>query len=242
MNLTERQRQLLEAIINEFFETAQAVGSLRLSDKYNLGVSPATLRSEMARLVSEGYLSKEHTSSGRIPTTLGIRYFLDELLEEESLNTLQEIKTREKIYQRRFDQNRFIKEAVKALSELSNQVAVAYVNDSVYISGLCQLLSMPEFEEIKHLRDIINILESENILISIFSKFSKESGITVLIGDEHGVVSLKKCSLVFAPFNYFRGKKGYIGVLGPYRMDYSHVIPSVRSVTEFMDHAISGWQ
>ena len=108
MSITERQREILKRIISEFMRTAQAVGSVTLSEKHNLGISPATLRAEMARLVKQGYLSKPHSSSGRIPTTMGIRFFLDDILREEELDSLKKTEIKEKIFQKRFKRSKFI--------------------------------------------------------------------------------------------------------------------------------------
>ena len=74
MPLTKRQKAILAKIIREFMKEGEPIGSVMLSDKYDLGISPATLRSEMAKLAKEGYLYKVHSYSGRIPTTLGFRY------------------------------------------------------------------------------------------------------------------------------------------------------------------------
>lgn len=78
--LTARQRLLLKLIVEEFINTAQAVGSLSISDKYGLDVSPATIRNEMAHLADLGLVDKNHASSGRVPTASAIKWFRDEML------------------------------------------------------------------------------------------------------------------------------------------------------------------
>jgi len=80
--MTPRQVKLLHAIIDDFINNATAVGSLSLTHRYNLGVSPATIRNEMSDLVEQGYLEKPHSSSGRIPTNMAYRYFIREILRE----------------------------------------------------------------------------------------------------------------------------------------------------------------
>ena len=69
--LTERQVQLLKAIVEEYVATAEPVGSKALVEKYKLDISPATVRNEMAAMTQEGYLEQPHTSAGRIPAPLG---------------------------------------------------------------------------------------------------------------------------------------------------------------------------
>ena len=85
-NLTTRQIQILKAIIEEYIETAAPVGSEMLDKKYNLGISPATIRNEMVRLTSLGYLKQPHTSAGRIPTSMGMKFYVDQLMEEKALS------------------------------------------------------------------------------------------------------------------------------------------------------------
>ncbi|HLT57715.1 MAG TPA: heat-inducible transcriptional repressor HrcA [Limnochordales bacterium] len=78
--LDERKRRVLHALTEDYIQTAEPVGSRNLARKYNLGVSPATIRNEMADLEDEGYLHQPHTSAGRIPSDKGYRYYVDELM------------------------------------------------------------------------------------------------------------------------------------------------------------------
>lgn len=81
--LTERRQQLLQYIIDEYVRSAQPVASNTLVEKYNLPLSSATIRNEMARLEEEGYLDQPHTSAGRVPTSRGYRYYVEALMREE---------------------------------------------------------------------------------------------------------------------------------------------------------------
>ena len=78
--LDERKRQILQAIIDDYISTAEPVGSRTIARKYNLGISPATIRNEMADLELLGYLEQPHTSAGRIPSVKGYRFYVDCLL------------------------------------------------------------------------------------------------------------------------------------------------------------------
>jgi heat-inducible transcriptional repressor len=79
MNLDERKARLLRAVVHEFIYTAEPVGSKSLTARYSLGVSPATIRNELAVLEEQGYLSHPHTSAGRVPTDRGYRFYVDSL-------------------------------------------------------------------------------------------------------------------------------------------------------------------
>ncbi|NSW83278.1 MAG: heat-inducible transcription repressor HrcA [Syntrophothermus sp.] len=85
MVLDERKKLILEAIIKDYVETAEPVGSRSIVRKHQLGVSPATVRNEMADLEEMGFLEQPHTSAGRIPSQLGFRYYVDCMMEKEEL-------------------------------------------------------------------------------------------------------------------------------------------------------------
>ncbi|MCT4613065.1 MAG: heat-inducible transcriptional repressor HrcA [Clostridia bacterium] len=88
--LNERKFRILEAIVKDYIETAEPVGSRTISKKYDLGVSPATIRNEMADLEELGLLLQPHTSAGRIPSELAYRLYVDNMLSYDNLNDLRE--------------------------------------------------------------------------------------------------------------------------------------------------------
>ena len=91
MELSDRQKEILKAVVNEYVNTAEPVSSSELVDKYKFPYSSATIRNELASLEEKGYLDKTHTSSGRIPSEQGYRYYVDELVEDDNIS-LEEIK------------------------------------------------------------------------------------------------------------------------------------------------------
>ena len=91
MELDNRKKRILQAIVNEYIDTVEPVSSNSLIDKYELKCSSATVRNDMAELEKEGFLEKTHISSGRIPSTKGYRFYVDKLLNEKNL-TLNEIR------------------------------------------------------------------------------------------------------------------------------------------------------
>ena len=86
MFLDERKLQILQAIIGDFISSAEPVGSRTLSKKYDMGISPATIRNEMSDLEAMGFLTHVHTSSGRIPSNKAYRYYVDALMESSELS------------------------------------------------------------------------------------------------------------------------------------------------------------
>lgn len=90
MELSERKEKILRAIIDDYIMTAEPVGSAYILNSHNLGVSSATVRNEMAALEEAGYLEKPHTSAGRVPSVLGYRTYVNQLMKEYRL-TMSEI-------------------------------------------------------------------------------------------------------------------------------------------------------
>ena len=86
MLLDERKKKILEAVIEEYNLTAEPVGSTKIANDYNLRLSPATIRNEMAELEELGYLDKPHTSAGRVPSGKGYRLYVDSIMKEKSLS------------------------------------------------------------------------------------------------------------------------------------------------------------
>ena len=112
--LTERQILVLKAIVEEFIHTAQPVGSRVLSKKEELNFSAATIRNEMADLEDLGFLEKTHTSSGRIPSQKGYRYYVDYLVKEEPMETTPEVGIfKQLLNQKQFERETTIKDVYK---------------------------------------------------------------------------------------------------------------------------------
>lgn len=123
--LNERERQVLQAIIEEYVNTAEPVSSGTIVENYALGYSSATIRNVMADLEKQGFLEKQHTSSGRIPSAKGYRFYVDELLNDEkiSLDEIQYIKT--KLETKVNEIEELTKIATDTLSEITHYTTVA---------------------------------------------------------------------------------------------------------------------
>ncbi|MGD8320906.1 MAG: heat-inducible transcriptional repressor HrcA [Gemmatimonadota bacterium] len=125
-DLTERERQVLEAVVRTYVDTAEPAGSRVLSRRFDLGVSPATVRNTMSDLEAKGYLTHPHTSAGRVPTDLAYRFFVDRLMEPFILTPQeQEVLARELHVAGGSEVERLVRQAARALSLLSNELGVA---------------------------------------------------------------------------------------------------------------------
>ena len=125
MKLDERKKKILGAIVDEYIETAEPVSSGSLLEKAYLDCSSATIRNEMAELEKIGFLEKTHTSSGRIPSQKGYRYYVDELLREDSLSRAEISYIKEKLEQKVNDLEELTKIATSTLSEVTHYTTVA---------------------------------------------------------------------------------------------------------------------
>lgn len=103
MEISERKRAILQAIIEDYIATAEPVGSRNIAKNHDLGLSAATIRNEMADLEEMGYLDKPHTSAGRIPSELGYRFYVDSLMHRYSL-TIDEISSLQSSMDRKYNQ------------------------------------------------------------------------------------------------------------------------------------------
>jgi len=212
--MTPRKQTLLKLIIEHHIATAQPVGSQFLSALDSLDVSAATIRNEMRDLEKNGYLTHPHTSAGRIPTALGYKYYVTELLLAKKAKT-PFIETLENISKTDAEEKERIKLAAKAISEyIGNAVIVAFNRDAMYYTGIGNLFSQPEFKNYEHTVNVSSLFDRcEEVIDSVFDRLAEKN--SILIGEENPFGSV--CSLVTAPI----GESGLISILGPMRMEYA---------------------
>ncbi|MBU1110657.1 hypothetical protein KKB83_03505 [Patescibacteria group bacterium] len=239
--LSDRQSQLISAIIQEHIKNAEPVGSSCITIKYNLDVSAATIRNEMAVLVEEGFLDKPHFSAGRVPTALAFRHFVNHLMQEESLPVVDEVSIKQRLWEKRQDPVHFLQQAVYDLARATQGLGLVYLNnEEFYFSGMASLLDHSEFYNIDLTRTVLRLLDEPEMLGIIFQQISAERNGGILLGHELGMESLSPCGLVFARIQPTRGKQGFLSVLGPMRMDYSHVIPRVKYFQKLVNELMTG--
>jgi len=239
--LTERQIQLLRAIIDEYSESSEPVGSKTVVRKYSLKVSPATIRNDMAALLEDGFLEMMHTSSGRIPTAQAFRFFIEELMEEEEMPVLQEVAFKQRLWPQRYEFEKMLRNSVLSLAEATEHLALAITNDGfMTTAGVSNILDSSEFWNIEVAKTALDFLDRAETVERIFSDLDKGQEVTVAVGKEIGLPNMDHCALVFAPFN--TGKKvGYISIFGPARMKYATVIPAVRYTSDLIEELVSSW-
>lgn len=240
--MTARQSILLDAIINEFIRTAEAVGSVNLANKHHLQVSPATIRNEMADLVDMGYLAKPHSSSGRIPTTLGYKHFIENIAPQmEEVETTVSTSAREDIFQKRFDTDELLYEALNVLARETKEVALALLDNRIYYSGLGEVLTYPEYNDTAELQNLMFILEHRDILREALTNNKASGKIKILFGDDTGLESFLDTSIIYGNIRLHGDLKGFLAVVGPTRMNYVRAIPLMDFMIDTVNEVIGSW-
>ncbi len=243
--MTDRQEKLLLAIIKEFIESAEAVGSVNLVNKYRLDVSSATIRNEMAELMKQGYIQKPHSSAGRVPTLQAYKRFVNSLMEEledlENYEVAPATLIKQQIYASRFDIDEMIYTALNSLYDMTGNVSMALVGNRVYHTGLARVPTQPEFRQVQELCKLINVLEDRILLKDLFSLQPKDNSVRVLFGDDTDIDVFKKMVIIYSPVSFYNDREGFIGVIGSVRMDYSKALPAVDFIANTINEIVSSW-
>ena len=228
IDLTARQVQILRAIIEEFIETAEPVGSDTIDKKFNIGVSPATIRNEMVYLQDQEYLKKSHASAGRIPSSKAMKLFVNELMKEKELSVADEVSAKEKIWKSRDVLGDLLYETTRVMADKSHALCVAITDDrKLYHSGFANLLSMPEFYDIEVMRHVLQAIEEVSVLDEIFDFGANENPIQITFGSELGNKHLESIAAIYMRIN--AGQHSCkLGVIGSARFDYSYIIPMMK--------------
>lgn len=242
MNLTERQKQILFAIIEEYAEVATPVGSVTLAKLFD--VSSATIRAEMGRLEEMGLIAQPHTSAGRIPTDAGYRLYVNSLSDESAQevdsidgkyldrgNRVLEVRVNS---QTRADYA--IRGAVDSLVDLTGNLGLATIGDQLYLAGISRLFTQPEFTDNSRVRAVAKLLDN---LEPWLREAAPGQPLNIFIGNENPIGKTSGVSLIISKFRSPYSDKSYIGVLGPTRQNYSRVMSLVRHAGMMLEESLS---
>ena len=332
---SERQLKILKAVIQNYLETGEPVGSRTISKYTDLNLSSATIRNEMADLEELGYIFQPHTSAGRIPSDKGYRLYVDMLMQDKE-QEVTEIK--EQMLQKADKMDQLLKQAAKVLANntnyatmvsapvsmknrlkfiqlsqvdeeqliavivlegniVKNQIirvdqdlgsetllklnmllnttlngmsidqitlgliaklkeqagihsgVISDVLDAVgnviqldqdmeiYTSGATNIFRYPELSDKQSAQEIISAFEEKQQLSELVTQTlsSDTKGIQVYIGNETPVQNMKDCSIVTATYELGEGMQGTIGIIGPKRMDYEHVMDTLKTLQTELD-------
>lgn len=229
--MDKRQKKIFESIVEQYIKTAQPVGSEYLAEKFDLKISPATIRNEMVELTRHDYLSQPHTSAGRIPTVKGFQYYVENLLLKKHL--LSSEKQILKSVKQKTDSEILMKGMTKQIAVLSGELSIlAFDDHNFYYTGLSYLFSQPEFEHQEIVYNISQIVDHlDKIMGEIFDSIGNET--EILIGEKNPFSNF--CSAILARCRLpSRRHYNLIGILGPVRMDYNKNIALIDYVKDLL--------
>ncbi len=247
MEITERQRQILFAIIESYAEVAAPVGSVTLAKLFD--VSSATIRAEMARLEALGLIEQPHTSAGRIPTDAGYRFYVNSL-NEQNENTETEptkmlgtgtIAPNRNVHalevrinsQERTDYA--IRSAVDMLAELTGNLGLGTIGEQLYLSGISRLFAQPEFLDNSKIQDVAKLLDN---LEPWLREARPGEPLNIFIGHENPIGKSSGVSLIISKFVSPYSDNSYIGVLGPTRQNYAETMSLVRHAGIILENTL----
>ncbi len=251
MLLTQRQQNILKAVITEHVRSAVPVGSKELADRYDFDLSPATVRYEMNALERAGFLHQPHTSAGRVPTDLGYRFYVKSMVGTNpvvptAMRRRADLQRRVVRVQRQYAL--LVREMAQLFAELTEQAVITNVDSTVQgeesraeRTGLSNLIKLPELKDSELAQAIANIFDNPEVMMERVSgtrpgrdgrglgtEVAVPGGrpVKIFIGSETGLgrvpMSVLASSFDVAPGrNGQPGRQGHVILIGPSRMQYS---------------------
>lgn len=237
INKKEREAEILELIISSYIRESKPISSSYLCSEYDLNYSSATVRNIMHNLEERGLISHIHTSSGRVPTKEGFKYYVA-TLNPERFGTFYNV---DLDFSPLCNLREVVEYSLDALSEASGYTSLLGINakDKRFsFRGTRCILNQPEFEDIRVLRNIFCALEVKiDKLQKILFDFMTEK-VRVLIGNDINFSEISECSLVLSGFKD-EDVSLVLALLGPVRMNYLKAASCLYSVKNQLKDSLS---
>ena len=234
----DRKKLVLSAIVKHFIETAEPVGSQTILVSYKFHVSPATIRNDMVALEDEGFIYQPHTSAGRVPTDKGYRVFVDEMADyegarREALQVLKTIQLEYKVEKLREQ----LYDAVSIMARATDLVSFATTPDNprAFFLGMSNVLRQPEFAgDTVRASEVFEMLERGDNFVSTLNSFNISDSVKTFIGEENILSQIQSCSIIVSRYSK-DNFDGYLGILGPKRMNYPFNIAIVQEIKKLLE-------
>lgn len=337
MKLSERKERILANIVEYYIATGEPVGSKTLLEHSDLSVSSATVRNEMAELSALGYIEQPHTSAGRIPSQLGYRYYVDNLMSQYELPLQEKRLIESRILGSSGEPQQILEQAGQVLAEITNcavvsttpcdehavirrvelvplgnrtammimlsssgilkskvcrtecelsleliemfynvvsqhfigksaeEVTIAMIQTLalslgskslamspllVTLSDLAQMTEQTQlllegqsnllnYTDYSNAYEIMEFLRQSDPLTTLFSSKKNTGSPSILIGKENQFRELQDSSMIFSKYNVSGKESGTLGIIGPTRIDYARLIPSLKYLTEIVGNIMS---
>jgi len=227
--LDPRKETILRLIVEDYIAHAEPVGSKYLVEQYKLDISSATVRNEMMVLEEAGYIYQPHTSSGRVPTEQGDRFYLANFLRRKPVSA--DSGMREALEQIRSLEQR-IQSLGRRLAELSGEAVMLASPQQASALGVANLLRKPDFRDENMLlalaEDIERLESSAQEVINV-----APNEVKVLIGDENPLG--RRLATVIVRHRLPNGEVGVLSIVGPLRMNYARNIALLSQAKQLLD-------
>ncbi len=239
VDYNSRRKLVLNSAINRYINDALPVASDDIAQEFDL--SSATIRNIFSELDESGYLKHPYTSGGRVPTDRGYRYYVDFLIQQIDLldNQKQKIlKDCKKKIRRLDDALENTSEVISELTHYAGIVSFLEEHDKIFYKGISRILDQPEFREAENIRLLVRLMEDKSRLLEIINR-DFTGKVKVYIGSELGFPEMENCSLIVSTYRLNDEPSGRIAVLGPMRMKYNQIIPTLEYVSEVLTQILS---
>lgn len=228
--LTPRNIDILKIIIEEYIKTWEVLWSKLLLKKYNLGVSSATVRGDMARLEILELIYQPYNSAGRLPTAKWLRAYVSYLMQETPEYFLEAKNTQIPVNNLR-EFSEFIHSVVYNLAKNTKEIAFFVLPEK----KVCEFSWVAQFLERTHKRlgddifHLLRMLEDKPNFSNFIESFSTRGGVNIYIGEENILPYLKDYTIILKPIE-IDGNTGYIGIIWGLKMNYSFNISAVKGI------------
>lgn len=228
--IQDRKVQVLKLIVEEYLKTGEIMWSKNLLKKYDLQVSSATVRNDMASLEDMGLIFQPYNSAGRLPTNRGLRVFVDYLMETMPSVFLEaEQELSEKIEKNRIDDVLYT--LVARLTKITWEITFACIPSlgTSYYLWLSNYLERHHGTLGEEMFQVIKCLENKHQFIDLLEWLDISTRVSAFIGEESVIPELESSTMIVKKIEV-NGYTGYLGILGSTMMDYAFNITALRQV------------
>lgn len=226
MPITDRQKDILFAIVRAYIKSGEPVGSKSMALAHNFGIGPAMIRQEMGYLEKEGYIEQPHVSAGRVPTDKAYKMYISELdlkNSDKDLSHRDQRDIKESIKKYEHDTRKLLEELSRVVSHLSGDLSVSGIPETHvhYAYGFSHLAREPEFNEKGDIQQLFQFIDDMDRYFDEIWRRSHRATFGIMVGEETPMKELRNLSVVTGTYRLPEGTRGFVSIIGPRRMNYS---------------------
>ncbi len=238
-DLSQRQAKILAAIVKLNCDGGVPVASRDLVEKFDFGLSSATIRNEMAALERMGFIRQPHTSAGRVPTDEGFRYFVNQLMDRVKLTMREQESLRNEILKLQVANAELGRRIAKVLSAHTDQASFAVFPEEISTVGLSKVLDNHNLPP-EDAREIAEFFDKiDDYAEDMITNYGDQEP-TAFIGKELKLSKRSDYTMIVTGVQLESGKRGVIGLIGPKAMQYQKNISLMEYITKLIGPGAGG--